>query len=832
MSGKSKHEERTRRLRQAQSAARELNCRIAVHDGVVVAALGEASFDAVADIRNLALAAPQQLGFPRVHPITPTWLQHRAHQLKRWQALLSNRAIRKQYRHHLSAWEAEIDGLSRRLDEVAALRRSTTSRPARSDVLLLAADQEEFLVAIDREAAADQVHELTDAWRGVFRRVVWLAGIAAGRRLFDSVRDHFPCVIHGRRRHLVSRLMAGYERCARVSTRDRMQCLSDWRKLVESVPASLRFEGGLRMPHAWLRSPGTLLEQELRKCRKLLRRIPAPMPVGVLSAVAALCCFDGSSRLVPESVYRQQVDTRVYRTTAAVRRRVACLFIHRSCRQYDTLLDLISTQPWMDEDDYDLTGTMLQLGVERNDVDWLIHESLLGSIPADADVSAMRQCHELIARRSPDAAGDFRAICAGAESAADLRPIARVHEWLRRRPSYVLRPRFVEQIVRHLAPARFAPALRRLSEAGIAAWSRPPRRLRNRMPAADRVPAQHRRLLAELAYYQKLAGEPAALPRSVSKRLDVHERRSAEVRTLRQMRAAGELSPGAQSRLHYLTRGSKVRRGDTGRILEEALAESALRALCALVRVAGSGWWKKTFPDTPAPDVPRRLNAICGWFAGLSDSAQASVQEVLRVGTQHGAEYRRFLFGNQKWLRAAEGHMNVRAWHGDRSESVIAGDRAFVVSVSTDPLETMRMGCLFETCLNLEDGCNRHSVVPNIYDANKAVIYAHDRQGVVRGRKLVAINPAFELLGYEAYVNGDSEDPALAAAIEGFCARWARETGLKLGVSGAPEALSHKWYDDGAEEWSTEAQAIHAATGADCKPGSPVVHGASQIVLR
>src|SRR6185436_4501897 len=140
--------------------------------------------------------------------------------------------------------------------------------------------------------------------------------------------------------------------------------------------------------------------------------------------------------------------------------------------------------------------------------------------------------------------------------------------------------------------------------------------------------------------------------------------------------------------------------------------------------------------------------------------------------------------------------------------------------VEEDPVEVLRMGVPFNTCLSLEDGCNAAATVLNALDVNKRVLYLRDAAGKLVARQLIGVSSDFTFLCYRLYSAQDV--PGLAQAFEGLCEEIAREAGLPLGDQGEPEVLHDGfWYDDGVEPLTKSPPATKSAP-ATKSPPTPV----------
>ena len=118
---------------------------------------------------------------------------------------------------------------------------------------------------------------------------------------------------------------------------------------------------------------------------------------------------------------------------------------------------------------------------------------------------------------------------------------------------------------------------------------------------------------------------------------------------------------------------------------------------------------------------------------------------------------------------------------------------ALHLALEPDPLEVLRMGEHFGTCLS-PGGENFYSTLVNAVDINKRVVYGRDEAGAVVGRCLLALTDAGRILTFHAYHHrGEFE-----TMMRGFAAELARQMGTKLAANGAVSPLlARRWYDDG-----------------------------------
>ncbi len=127
-----------------------------------------------------------------------------------------------------------------------------------------------------------------------------------------------------------------------------------------------------------------------------------------------------------------------------------------------------------------------------------------------------------------------------------------------------------------------------------------------------------------------------------------------------------------------------------------------------------------------------------------------------------------------------------------------ADGRRLELALEADPLEAMRMGEPFGTCL-APGNMNFYSAVLNAADVNKRVLYARDVRGRVQGRCLLALTAGGELLAFHPYHQDGA--PSFQEQAGAFVERLAADMGIPVAVRGRVEDLRNgDWYDDGPED--------------------------------
>lgn len=139
--------------------------------------------------------------------------------------------------------------------------------------------------------------------------------------------------------------------------------------------------------------------------------------------------------------------------------------------------------------------------------------------------------------------------------------------------------------------------------------------------------------------------------------------------------------------------------------------------------------------------------------------------------------------------------LNLDPWLNQAPRQEVGeGDELVTVTIERDPLEIFLMGQHFSTCLS-PFSMNFFSVLSNCIDANKQVIYARNKSGVVKARCLLALNQSGELLRYLIYQHEADE---LTKPIEKYIETLVKLMKTKVSKKGHVQNLvAPNWYDDG-----------------------------------
>ncbi|MBN1851609.1 MAG: hypothetical protein JW829_02765 [Pirellulales bacterium] len=117
------------------------------------------------------------------------------------------------------------------------------------------------------------------------------------------------------------------------------------------------------------------------------------------------------------------------------------------------------------------------------------------------------------------------------------------------------------------------------------------------------------------------------------------------------------------------------------------------------------------------------------------------------------------------------------------------------LALETDPIEILRMGQYFDTCLSPGGGCF-FSTIANAIDANKRVLYGRNLQGTVVARCLLALTTEGKLITFHPYCY----DPSLD--FPGILAKFVVELSRKMNTTivhrgRISKLVAPRWYNDG-----------------------------------
>jgi hypothetical protein len=819
-------ERRHHAYRRSRALARSLHARIYAAGGRLWLVSGKPDFgkywQRLARLRRAPpperAPRPGELGFPAEcdGELTAHALQIRSHALTRWSQFLAEEARsappNRRRSRQIEAERREIERLRERLAELHRRRRGDPADGSTSPQPFLLTSQEERLLA-GALAAAEQGRQLPPLTRWHARLVLWTSGKRALARFLDAIaplaQPDEDIQDLGQLRTLIPQL---HTLIRRIGSDHRKSLHDELRAMLQSTPATLIAAGPLSS-----RLRGRTLEEHCRlliaRCERLLAEGRDGPVRRASAAMAALAACDGETSPLPRRLVHLCLTSRDARH---VNHAVRSLYAEAGKPKYGALLAALERLD-TPADPFQYAGIreMLAGGASLDDVAWAQREFVLECFtqPRPTVPWGRNFMEELRRRGICLAPFELRMVTEAAGERDDAIAFERFLCWLRRfspstftpRTSKLVRKALIELITFGVGRLACHDPLREWASSRL---DRAPRAARD---GCEQITAW----LGGIAFYQKLAGEEASLPKSIQRLLAAGEAMSRERAFLRAAVAEGHATPGQRARLAHLDHEAEQQRvRSTSRLqrtAEKAFLATSLDALRAIVsRKAAERWAEVAGAPLPHRSVARRL-AFAAWVSDMDPSQRALLRRIILACREHGAGYKRRLPANHRWLeKAADRGMNLEAWLQPEPDRRTIDGREVVIAASHDPHEIFMMGSYFGTCLS-QGNCNQMSVLANAHDADKQVLFLRDAGSNVLARQLVAVSGNFGLLGYHCYTVIHHRDTATRdrciAAMASYCGRWARRCGIPLADEGEPEPnADHFWYDDGAHAWHDAAK--------------------------
>ncbi|MDH4184653.1 MAG: hypothetical protein OEV92_10550, partial [Nitrospinota bacterium] len=201
----------------------------------------------------------------------------------------------------------------------------------------------------------------------------------------------------------------------------------------------------------------------------------------------------------------------------------------------------------------------------------------------------------------------------------------------------------------------------------------------------------------------------------------------------------------------------------------------------------------------PAPRDEASVHAIM--LAATVDENQRGLRRMLKRHFGGERDYARNHPLSQQWIKRLK-KLKFDQWDAGVTQSRLIKELGHVeISVEKDPLEILKMGSYFNTCLGI-GGINSHSAAAVALDINKRVLYARAANGRAVARMLTAIDKQERLVCFSVYPHTASGE--LKIFFKDVARQWAAAMGVSIYKSkkGAddyeiPGVLSRDWYDDG-----------------------------------
>jgi hypothetical protein len=302
--------------------------------------------------------------------------------------------------------------------------------------------------------------------------------------------------------------------------------------------------------------------------------------------------------------------------------------------------------------------------------------------------------------------------------------------------------------------------------------------------------------LNKFIYYCSLLGEPPTLSNALLEDFSRVERRQTERAYLASLANPSDLQKQMLAKLSTEEAPSDPAR--TLRRIEERCNEMLRRIYQArLDSIIAQSFFRAY--GLSLPKITPAWRDIFRFYLNLEENQQLLGLLLQKTTAQPGQYFAPSLPLNQKWLEEAKNHFDTQVWISPRrTRATLSNDAEVVIELEEDPIEVLRMGVPFDTCLSLEEGSNAPSTVLNALDVNKRVIYARSN-GEIVARQLIAISANYQLLCYRLYSSLEkSVFDSLQSSVNAFIGSLTQEAKLSRVGHGKP-AIIHDgfWYDDG-----------------------------------
>lgn len=709
----------------------------------------------------------------------------------------------------------EIGRLKQRLSFAAQTLRDSSKK--KSSLLLDPIQQAEFQQVLATIGRAHLPKKLCARTAQVARLVYWLGGLASLRRF-------------------VGTMLVTNEPTSRIL--DQIDPLSNWLRTLQRrepheehwvIGYELRQNSALNdlvefasLKKVWKKVKKCPLSERLNRYQANLvylrewatRKADVEFP----GTVAAWAVATENGDELPRRVAQQLRDSNTSEKFVA---RVEYLVDASDAAGYTQVVELLnSNDVCLSNLLIEKVGQWLHDGVSSDDVLFCIKNLKLVAIGDDVSPSVVRRSAERFLRLFGRSGLDwFMELHGHIYSDQQVQVIDTVFRWMEKFSNFKLRPKMNDTIIPAVDNLKKLIELKGKSSdigAQVSAWYGKANAIAECFPDEPTYPKQLRIWLRRLGYYQRLCDQECVVPKSLRQSLSTDQKRQKEWSYLKSLVDSGEAPTKVRQRFDYLSNlevdVSKNERKNI-REVQEACLLAGLGALRHMMIQESAKIWMRTSRQALHPDwSDNRVVEVGQWASRMGPAEQKFLRMILESHAKNGAEYKSHLPFNQAWVHAmTQKGFAIDHWMFPERKLTKIGAREVVISVSSDPYEVFMMGNYFGSCLS-QGGCNEMAVLTNAADANKQVVYVHDRNGTVLARQLIAINRENELLHYCLYVatkeiSGENCKLLYRDKVDQFCKEIANRVGLKLGNSGAPTSLANQfWYDDLAEAWEEKKE--------------------------
>jgi len=861
----------------ARSLARGLDGRVFWSDSGLLLVSGEPDFDDLLSCLEGIKKAPEvwqaptprQLGFPptAIMVLTRTELATRGRALQKWRSIRESEMAKRHgagRRRELDSWGTEIEALEVQLANIYRWCGAFEAGDGLVGSPYLLDEAHDVAIA-SLVAGIERTASVLPSFSSMMRLAGWLAGADAVRRLVAgfsgaqvaldeagrrmrfqqllsmalSLGIHPGCV-SGRFRRFID------EKSSELDALDEDASLwtSFARKmtsLFDGLPVGTAFSfgtiDGLLKGDAgdfdeFHSSKWDLL---LRSYNEIHRVFAAPLLGELAPSMVALVVCDQSDVPLPVDLFLLGLFNG--NRQAAV---VEVLHEFRSTSSYPALIDCIGRHVWMDAATIVGVAQLLDAAAKIDDINWFLERyswiiAMYGRMKIDlgpvrgfleyfggsVHVDYNEQCERLL--RSIGEIGSSKIL-------------ASVLGWIRKLGTIRQRSHFVAPlfsvIIEASTLAKRLPSLHRF----LQRWTNPPLRCEPITECPPGIPDEAKTWLGRQAFYLELAGETPKIPKSIRTMLDTGVTSDRELAYLAGRAQSGTLSVEQRQRFERLqTKGAKTsvfgpkmcRR--LVRKARECCAIAALATLKNELKSATKSLWLEVF-GCPCPSYICQSHAVL-----LSKSAESLVgerkkllQEVMQAWSNHGDRFREHLSGNDAWLGAARSNgVDVERWLHPASVTVETACGPVVIEAARDPFRYFLMGQYGRTCLRAYEACFPETLLVNAHDANKSLLLVRSEDGEVLGRKLVAIDSSWRLVGFRFYGTSDMPDQSseLEKAVNAYCSSWTELMHVNFSDDGrVPTLAPLHWHDDGDVSWVIPVERL-----IDCTDGRKDIGTRSQL---